>query len=322
MNKTILMTINELYVDQLSVALTSLFKYNPTEHVTLVATTGTPHLAELVGMECFRGQIDVKYVTPMDTSWFPASTFTAKNIEGMCLRLQALDMLMEEQPDLDRVLYLDSDIVVTRSIEGIWNGPIQNNFVAGALDYPSLPKLVQVYQGHPDWERRIGLNRNYFNSGVMLLNMKKIRDSYQGAIAKGFKEMYDGTWLLPDQDYLNIILTKDCHSVILPRCFNWMYEMQVPMDLSASMLIQGRDEGLRVAHLWHFAGTYKPWATYSSLLLPSERFVQLRFDLYHKACVEAAEMTDGKFPRPVFRKVVQQNHEDFKFIGMMIGDLI
>lgn len=322
MNKTILMTINELYVDQLAVALTSLFKHNPDEHVTLVATVGTAHIDELIAMECFKGQVDVKYVTPFDTSWFPNGTFSAKTIEGMCLRLQALDMLMEERPELDRVLYLDSDIVVTKPIGGVWGGPIDNHFVAAALDYPSLPSLFQVYKNHSDWGRRMGINRNYFNSGVMLLNMKKIRARYRGIISEGFKDMYDGTWLLPDQDYLNIILTEGCPSVILPKCFNWMYEMQVPADLSASMLLNGRMEGLQVAHLWHYAGTYKPWALYHNLLLPSERFIQIRFDIYHKACEEAAEMTDGCFPRPLFRQIVQNNHETFKFIGLMVGDLV
>lgn len=319
MQKTIMMTINENYLDQVAVAISGLLEHNPSEHIMVFHTPGVQ-----AGFltKAFGEKVEIVMLEPDDTSWFPNGTFNQKTVEGMCLRLKALDYLMEHRPELDRVLYLDSDIIVESYIGDVWGGPVHDKFVAGALDFPSLPELYEVYRHHPDWNRRIAINRNYFNSGVMLLNMKKLSEHYKGKVASGFREMYDGTWFLPDQDYLNIILTKGCPSVILPRPFNFMIEMQCFTHLSASMLIKGRDQATRMAKVLHFAGNTKPWMTYNNMLLPDERFMQLRFDRYWNACKACKERTDGLFPSGGFMAQVQENHERFKFIGMMLGDLV
>lgn len=72
-------------------------------------------------------------------------------------RLELAELLPES---IDKVLYLDGDIIVRRSINDLWNTDISNYALAAV----------------PDNNIGLDLRSGYFNSGVMLINLKYWRE--------------------------------------------------------------------------------------------------------------------------------------------------
>lgn len=79
-------------------------------------------------------------------------------------------LLPELLPNLDKVLYLDSDLIALGSVEPLWDLTISSSYIA-AVSNPMHKEMA-------DWPQRIGLPEPaaYFNSGVMLMNLALLRD--------------------------------------------------------------------------------------------------------------------------------------------------
>lgn len=66
-------------------------------------------------------------------------------------------------PSLDKVLYLDGDLIVENDLSELYSTELGDNYAATVLD------VSKVY-----WKSEFNsCAKNYFNSGVMLLNLKK-----------------------------------------------------------------------------------------------------------------------------------------------------
>ena len=123
--------------------------------------------------------------------------------EGIMYRLYLPELL----PDYEKVLYLDVDILANGDVREIWDLDESNCAVIGRWDPPlwgfaRVPSEKQdtmnVFWESTDWNQ-------YVNSGVLVMNLKKIRetcDLIQDSIAffQNFGMAY------PDQDAINYIL--------------------------------------------------------------------------------------------------------------------
>jgi len=110
----------------------------------------------------------------------------------------------------DKVLYLDGDILVQGDLSSLYATDLEENFVAAIKDL-----LGSYYH----FDTRTGVVP-YFNSGVMLLNTKKMRA--EKTTAKLFKNKANDRWrLLMDQDTFNVTF-RDKALFLHPR-YNLMY---------------------------------------------------------------------------------------------------
>ncbi|KAK9064520.1 hypothetical protein SSX86_015902 [Deinandra increscens subsp. villosa] len=88
-------------------------------------------------------------------------------------------------PNVDRVIYLDSDVIIVDDIQNLWNITLQNNRVIGAPEYChtnftnyftetfwSDPVMTRVFGSSTRTRTR---NPCYFNTGVMVMDMRKWR---------------------------------------------------------------------------------------------------------------------------------------------------
>lgn len=106
-------------------------------------------------------------------------------------------------PNLDKALYLDSDIIVTGDIAELYTTDMGNNLVGAVPDM-----AVQNTAPFIDYvENALDVKApNYFNAGILLMNLKEMRDW-------NFEEKFINLLLTysfrvaQDQDYLNV-LTK------------------------------------------------------------------------------------------------------------------
>lgn len=106
----------------------------------------------------------------------------------------------------DRLLYLDTDIVCHKPFEQFYNQNLDGVELAAVLDYYGRWFFRQRYSHMlPD----------YFNSGVLLLNMDEIRRT--GLFAR-CRDMCENKWMfMPDQSALNKCVRS---KVIAPHRFN------------------------------------------------------------------------------------------------------
>ena len=176
---------------------------------------------------------------------------------GMTLPVRALHYTMDTYtrlwvadffaPDIDRVLYLDSDMVVVGSVAELWHTDL-GACVLGAVTIPGSTRCAAY---------AIPERYGYFQSGVLLINLKQWRaarifDRLQDYIADNAEKIVDA-----DQDVLNACLYDQrlplpfVWNVIAPFYFNYH-----PLGISDAELRSVRD-GARIIH---FNGPSKPWS--------------------------------------------------------------
>jgi lipopolysaccharide biosynthesis glycosyltransferase len=106
-------------------------------------------------------------------------------------------------PNLDKALYLDSDIVINGDISKLYNIDIKNNYV-GAVPDESVMCLCSEFKNYV--EKRIGVDNysQYFNAGILLMNLDILRkvDFENMFLRLISKVTFD---VAQDQDYLNVI---------------------------------------------------------------------------------------------------------------------
>ncbi|MBR3971596.1 MAG: glycosyltransferase family 8 protein [Ruminococcus sp.] len=111
-------------------------------------------------------------------------------------------------PEYDKGIYIDSDVVLTEDIAKLFDEDLGDNFIGACRDssITHIPPFVNYTR------EAIGVEvNNYINSGVLLMNLKKLRD-------EGFEEhflnllsTYHFDSVAPDQDYINAICKGKIH---------------------------------------------------------------------------------------------------------------
>lgn len=118
-------------------------------------------------------------------------------------------LIPEMFPEIDKILYLDGDLIVKKDINEIYNEDLEGYYAAAVVDSGS------IYYKH-EYVKRVA---NYFNSGVMLLNLKKLREEkVSEKLIRTKKELNDTS--LMDQNVFNLVF--DGHIRLLPIRFNFM----------------------------------------------------------------------------------------------------
>ncbi|WP_277879250.1 glycosyltransferase family 8 protein [Leptolyngbya sp. FACHB-711] len=117
-------------------------------------------------------------------------------------RLLVTEVLPKE---FEKVIYLDSDMVVLGPLEELWQVELGDKPVLAIRNgYPHLFSLVPGLSNY----KELGLNPDslYFNSGLLVINLQKWREDRIGAKALEFIEQNRATIHDPDQDALNAVL--------------------------------------------------------------------------------------------------------------------
>ncbi|MDY4279728.1 MAG: glycosyltransferase family 8 protein [[Pasteurella] mairii] len=164
----------------------------------------------------------------------------------------------------ERVLYLDSDIVVDDNIENMYFSDFGDNF-ALAVDDMCLNHLApHAYFEFPDM-------KPYFNSGVLLINNKLWQQHNLKNILVDMTLEYS-RMLYPDQDVLNIVLKGKW------RALDKIYNYQVGIihsgfethDIVFAKYPQ--EITLNPPKIIHYTTPYKPWISHPYTVLLREKY--------------------------------------------------
>ena len=186
---------------------------------------------------------------PVDEAVFEGFPETQRYPRQIYYRLAAPLLLPRE---LDRVLYLDVDLVVINSLRELYDTDFEGNYyVACSHVRQFLTKVNQLRLGVED-------HVPYINTGVMLLNlpllrrnltMEQIRDTAQ-------KKMH--TFMLPDQDLLTVM-----HGEHIKLVDTMRYNLSDRMLLAHNANPRNDPIDLRWvrenAVVIHYFGKNKPW---------------------------------------------------------------
>lgn len=149
--------------------------------------------------------------------------------------------LPELYPQYDKVLYLDSDIIVVGDISELYNTDMGTNLVAAAPD--DIIQNSKVFQDYAELVVGVAKYQHYFNAGVLLMNLDELRK---------FKFQEKFIYLLgtvkfsvaQDQDYLNRL----CKGRVKLVSHDW--------DVMPYVNNETKPEDIKIIH-YNFA--YKPW---------------------------------------------------------------
>ena len=160
-----------------------------------------------------------------------------KNLRTFFTPYCMLRLFADEVPELpDKVLYLDTDIICRNDITDFYNQDIDDYEFAGVLDH------------YGRWFFRNNFFKfDYINSGVLLLNLKKIKET--GLFKKSRERCRTKNMLMPDQSALNkIAISKK----LWPRQYNEQRK------LHEDTVIQHFTTSFRLFPVFH-TFTVKPW---------------------------------------------------------------
>ncbi len=121
-----------------------------------------------------------------------------------CLRL----FIPELFPRYDKAIYLDTDLVVPGDISRLYHEPLGNKLVGAVADY-SIQKIGPFMRYIDEY---VGVDHhNYVNSGVLLLNCKRLREQHLAGRFLEWVCQYGLETVSPDQDYLNALCWEGIH---------------------------------------------------------------------------------------------------------------
>lgn len=144
-----------------------------------------------------------------------------------CYRLKLPSLL----PQVKKVIYLDCDVIVCSSLESLFNADLQNNVIGGVLD-------IDI--------KRKNYASNYVNSGVLLMDLDKMRDQSVENTLLTYTQQNINNITLGDQEIINSVLSDKILNI--DEKFNVQSECYIR-----------RSSFTKNPVIVHFIGTKKPW---------------------------------------------------------------
>lgn len=209
--KHIVLTIDERFVRFCGVTLASVMHHNRPDALTFhIVTDGLSAAAAdtLAALAEERGaRVRFHTVAPAQARRYDVRWESHRISRATFYRCMLGDLLPE---DVDKALYLDSDLLVLQSIDELWDTDLGGHALAAVPDDWTV---------NPAHCRRLAYpaSFNYVNAGVLLINVDYWR---RHDLAARFEEAYHapGTAIRHDQDLINALLHDKC--LLLPARWN------------------------------------------------------------------------------------------------------
>lgn len=186
--------------------------------------------------------------------------------EATYYRLYLLDLLPQE---VEKVIYLDCDVIVEKDLKELWNNNI-SEYLAGVVED----------EGSTQQQRRLALpsENSYFNAGVLVLNIKELRNfDFKNKCINYFRDNEE-IITLQDQDILNGVLNGKCK--FLPLCWNTNGRIYQGNDLEHRY---SRNEEIEAGYnpaVIHYTDVNKPWKFGCCHPLKEEYWKYLKYTNY------------------------------------------
>jgi len=246
----LLVTLDSKYIKPLKVMLVSLFLNNPGEDFCIYLMHSSIKDEEIADIERYVDSYGQKLVViKIDNSYFENAPVVLHYPKEMYYRLLAYKFLPEE---LDRILYLDPDILVINPIRRLYETDLDGYLYAAAYHNVIAVKEINRIRLYP-----YKINA-YYNSGVLLMNLALQRKVVDETAIYAFIEKNRAKLILPDQDIINTLFARQikCLDEKLynydVRFYNY-YKITSNHDCDMDFVMEN-------TVILHFCGKRKPWS--------------------------------------------------------------
>ncbi len=279
--------INDAYTPYAYVMLTSLFEKNPEAEVYVYllqydlsekSKSNLEDLMQQYGNHLILLPIDLKKLSeklPRTAEW-PVEVY---------FRLLLPDILPEE---VDRILYLDADVIVNHPLRQFYEMDFAGKLVIGCRDLALINLTAeQCLEKRSEKLRPLFQERRYVNSGVLLFHMNELRKKYQFQDYLDLAEELNYQIFSPDQDLINYL-----HRDEIGHADEWKYNFLTWIGANNGY---DYDRTKREVSILHYAGQ-GPWKGGNHVHYTLEQFwweVALKTP-YAKALAERFTMDEVK----------------------------
>lgn len=182
---------------------------------------------------------------------FSSALTTFYYTSEMYYRLVAYKYLPE---DMDRILYLDPDILVLNSLTDLYNEDFADNLFMAAIH--TMPTVQSANKARlMITSEKTDITR-YYNSGILMINLKKARGNiYQQKILDYANNTGKAGLMMPDQDLLNVVFRNEIMEI--PE-LKYNYDAR-RFTTYKVMYDYNLDDVMANTAILHFCGKRKPW---------------------------------------------------------------
>ncbi|MFC4302409.1 glycosyltransferase family 8 protein [Cohnella boryungensis] len=234
----IVATSDTHYVQHLGVALKSLAIHLSarTNAVFHVAHDGLPEHQQAQLRRTLDGTRTELRLVPLDRSLFEGLPISRHLNEATYFKLAVPEIVASLA--LEKVIYLDCDVVVNCDIRPLWDMELGDYALAAVSDPGGRERLADL---------GISAEAGYFNAGVLLFNLRKWQSrSLSRQVIEAVVRAPD-KMQFHDQDGLNAVLYRD-----------WL-ELPARWNMQTNM-VKPEERGLPAPPcILHYTGSSKPW---------------------------------------------------------------
>lgn len=261
----IVCNMNDAYVQHCGVMLCSLFMNNREEHFRIhilhfsISKHSQSVLTEFVrsfGNEIFFYQVaDLGFELPnLKSHYISAETY---------LRL----LITRYVPnDIDKILYLDVDMIVLGSIRELFSTNLNGVLLGAIQDSPN-----------PSRQERLAISKEngYFNAGVLLLNLAYWREHHITGKTIAFIKDHPEKIRQHDQDVLNVV--SGGHWKRISFKWNMLNTFFFRKPVVESKFLEEVEMCKKDVRIVHYSGGVKPWMAWEKHPYHQEYYKYLAF---------------------------------------------
>lgn len=298
----IVCSINGAYVQHCGVMLCSLFMNNKNEHfivhifhfsITEKAQSVLADFVRSMGNEIYFykvGRLDFE-LPNLKCHYISAETY---------LRLMITDYVPSE---INKVLYLDVDMVVMGSIRDLIDINMEGSLLGAIQDSPNQLRQERL---------NIPTGNGYFNAGVLLLNLKYWREHHITEKSIAFIKEHPERIRQHDQDVLNVVSEGRWKRISFK--WNMLNTFFFRHPVVEGKFLHELEESKRDVRIAHFSGGVKPWMAWEKHPYHKEYYKYLRYTPWKDYKPSLRQQWKAyKFPRNVLN-VLRIDRIIFKII--------
>lgn len=176
-----------------------------------------------------------------------------------------LNKILEKYEGIDRIIYLDCDIIVNQPIIELFEIDLQGKCIGGVIDGDNTVRLKAL-----NIKGEI-----YINSGVLVIDTKRWVELDAGKRIIEYINNYPDKLVYPDQDAINCVLCDELAIIPLQYNFFWcICERDIPKIKKYLDIPYSEDDIFYAFHnikIMHYAG-HNMWSMFGITPIPTKIF--------------------------------------------------
>lgn len=282
--------VDQYFFKYLMVTLASVVDHSTSDFDVYILQTGIDESVQKKCIDFFRNKFTKNNINfnfiEFDRKKFEAYDISNKNITLTTFAKFEIPTLIQE----DKILYLDSDLVILRDLKDLWDR-FDDKYSVMAVANPQYPK----WKDH----EAIGLipNQKSFNAGVIYFNCKKIRELNKVEELYSFTNNSHNRIKLHDESAFNFVFQNDW--LELPAYFNATTLYFRRNDKILGLTKQASMDLRNKLTIVHFTGVDKPWNFISPHPINKE------WQYYYKMCFGEFKYQNISFIN-LFKKIARK----------------